>query len=145
MHGSWRKWVGAAFTVAALSGCGKNDNPNVVVEKTNNTPTASIPNDSGTTPAANPDPLDLKLHLPFDQACTNEIPADSPLALPPDTTLTGKNCGQLNDMVARVWNDIKFVGANGKPQTYIAELEIVSGNTPLGTIELLMQPDLAPN
>ena len=148
LGGNWRNWVGAGVAVAALSGCGTGDKPIVEIGKNDTSPTASVPGDGAATPAANPvaaGPVDPKLQVPFDDACVNEIPKNVPLGLPPDVTYTSKNCGQLNDAVARTWDAIKLVGPDGKPQTFVAELEVVSGDTALGTIELLMRPELAPN
>src|SRR4030095_10195066 len=65
--------------------------------------------------------------------------------LPPDVTYTRKSCGQLNDAVARTWNSIKYISDDGKAQTFLAELEVVCGENSLGTIELLMRPEIAPN
>ena len=144
LKGKWRRWVGAAVAAAALGGCGKDTKPEVAVEKKDPSPTASVAGDGAATPAAAAAP-DPKMHVPFDEACINEIPKNVPLDLPPDVTYAGKNCGHLNDAVARTWNSIKFVGPDGRAQTFVAELEVVSGDTPVGTIEMLMRPELAPN
>lgn len=86
-----------------------------------------------------------RLHQPFSQACTTEIHADSGVALPPVYTLTGKNTGLLNEEVQKVWDQIRFKDADGKPQTYLLTLEVSIGERSLGTIEMLMQPEWAPN
>jgi peptidyl-prolyl cis-trans isomerase B (cyclophilin B) len=146
---TWRNWVGAGVGIAVvgtlLGGC-NNGQPTMEAAKTEQTsPTVSIPNAADTTQAQGDSKLDPKLHEPFEEACTNEIPVNSPLGLPPDVTFTGKKCGLLHDAVFKLWDQIKFVGPDGKRQTYVAELEVASGNASLGIIELVMQPDLAPN
>src|SRR5205085_521080 len=86
-----------------------------------------------------------RLHQPFADACTTEINADSGVALPPTYTITQKNCGQLNEQIQKLWTDIKFTTADGKRQTYILTLDVVQGERQFGSIEILMQPDHAPN
>src|SRR5262245_60196571 len=142
----WRKWVGAGVAAAALAGCGKDAKPKVAVQPKDLAPTASVPGDAAAGPAvAVAVTVDPKMHMSFDEACINEIAANVPLTLPPDVTYTGKNCGHLNDEVARTWKSIKYVTDDGKAQTYIAELEVVCGDTAVGTIEMLMRPEIAPS
>jgi cyclophilin family peptidyl-prolyl cis-trans isomerase len=54
--------------------------------------------------------------------------------------MTGKSVGKLFTEVTRLWDDIKFVSPNGKPLAYSATVE-----TEMGTIEIALRPDLAPN
>ena len=142
-RGIWRKCAIAALFIGAV-GCSRtSDTGAVEAQKTQTTsPIASVPGPNTSTP---PVALDPKLHQSFEEACTNELNKDLPLELPPNLTLTGKNCGLLNDSVAKIWDQIKFVDENGKRQTFVAELEVVAGDVELGTIELLMQPEVAPN
>src|SRR5258708_7448269 len=79
-----------------------------------------------------------RLHQPFAEAATTEPPED--WQRPPDTTMTGKSVGKLFTEVTRLWDDIKFVSPNGKPLAYSATVE-----TEMGTIEIALRPDLAPN
>jgi peptidyl-prolyl cis-trans isomerase B (cyclophilin B) len=146
LHGTWRNWViaGAALMGAGLVGCNKSDATVEPVKAEDHSPAIDLPPDFGSAAAAETK-LDPKLHQPFEEACTNEIPANSPLALPPDVTATGKKCGVLHDAVFNLWDQVKFAAPDGRPQTFVAELEVAGGNTPLGTIEMVMQPELAPN
>jgi cyclophilin family peptidyl-prolyl cis-trans isomerase len=153
-NGNWRIWLGAAFAAAVVgvAGCTGGDKKGQV-EATSKEKTAlisSIPN--GEANAATPsDPptagsdADARMNLPFEQACITEINADAGFSLPPVRTTAGMNTGNLNDAVQKLWAQIKFVGPDGKPQTFVLEMEVVSGDQALGNIELLMQPELAPN
>lgn len=145
--GKWRICVGLGALAALVGMAGCNDAGRTQIgEKPTNAspPVASIPN--GAAPpsgiAAN---LDPKLHQPFEQACITEIDANVGVDLPPAQTLSGKNTGGLNDQIHKIWDTIKFVAADGKPITYVAELHLVAGDQDLGTIEILMRPDIAPN
>jgi cyclophilin family peptidyl-prolyl cis-trans isomerase len=117
--------------------------PKSPTEKT--VPTVSIrspetPAETSAQPAASD-----RLHQPFRQACTTEVTADSGVALPPVYTLAGKNTGSLNEAVQQIWDQIRFVDEQGKPQTFLLELEVGIGDRTLGTIEILTQPEWAPN
>jgi cyclophilin family peptidyl-prolyl cis-trans isomerase len=141
--GSWKIWIGLGL-VAMLAGCNERGNQGVVEKpKDMNPPVVSIPNGAG-NPTSNA-ALDPRLHQPFEQACITEIDANIGVDLPPATTLAGKNCGTINDQVHKIWDSIKFADQAGKPVTYIAEVQVTAGNSDLGTIEILMQPELAPN
>ncbi len=147
VRGSWRKCVGSGIAAAlvgtAFCGCDKSNEQSVEVKA----PTVAIgnvdvkPGNATQTEPAKPD----KYHQPFEEATTVEIPADAGVALPPALTRTGKNCGDLNEQVQKLWNTIKFTTADGKRQTYLLELDLSDGNQDFGTIEILMQPDAAPN
>ncbi len=149
LHVTWRKWVVSAIAAAAASGvagCGKG-NENAGKPDEAKPPTMSVANsESGdaktkATEPAEPD----RMHQPFEQAITEGVPSDAGVALPPPFTLAGLNCGELNLQAQKIWNTIKFVGADAKKQTYLIEFEVGQGSNPLGTIEILMRPELAPN
>ena len=145
LRGHWRIWVTFGLAATLLAGCSKNSGEQVgVTTSEQKAPTANISaasNANAETKDAKPD----RLHQSFADACTTEINADSGVALPPTYTITQKNCGQLNEQIQKTWNDIKFTSADGKRQTYLLTLEVVQAEKELGSIEILMQPDLAPN
>src|SRR5262245_24907977 len=146
LRGRWRSWVKFSLAAALLTGCSKDsDNQVEVAPGDPKAPTVSV---NGAAADANSETKDAKanrLNQTFAEACTTEINADSGVALPPTYTITQKNCGQLNEAVQNKWNDIKFATADGKPQTYRLTLDVTQADKELGTIEILMQPDLAPN
>jgi cyclophilin family peptidyl-prolyl cis-trans isomerase len=150
LRGRWRSWV--KFSVAAgllgvgAAGCtnSKDDAAHLdVIPGDGKSPSMNIGADAGTK--STNDPKADRLHQSFADACTTEINADSGVALPPTFTTTQKNCGQLNESLQKIWNDIKFTTADGKRQTYILTLDVAQGERAIGAIEILMQPDLAPN
>jgi cyclophilin family peptidyl-prolyl cis-trans isomerase len=59
---------------------------------------------------------------------------------PPDRTAAGKSVGKLYTEVVRLWDTIRFVNPQGQRLEYGATLD-----TDLGTIEIALRPDLAPN
>lgn len=148
---SWQKWVVSGIATAAacgFAGCGKSqEQPANGGESKSPTVAIASPGDSGTGTLAGPmtPAKPDKMHLPFDQAITEGVPSDAGVALPPPKTLAGLNCGELNEQVQRTWNTIKFVDAAGKKQTYLIELDVGSGATQFGAIEILMRPEIAPN
>lgn len=79
-----------------------------------------------------------RLHLPFGEATITDPPPDDQRL--PDRTLTGKSVGKLFVEVSKIWNDIRFLDAAGKPLQYRAVLD-----TELGPVEIALRPDLAPN
>src|SRR5436190_4243461 len=148
LRGRWRSWVEFGLAAILLAGCSNKDaGPQVEVGSGDaKTPTVNINSEgtgdaNGDTKEAKPD----RFNQPFADACTTEINADSGVALPPTYTITQKNCGQLNEQIQKLWNGIKFATADGKRQTYILTLDVAHGERELGTIEILMQPDMAPN
>jgi len=151
VHGRWRGWVGylvLAFAVNALAGCSNGDGGAVSVGPEDaKSPTLALnnSNDAQATAPAAAESATARRDQPFSEACTVEINADSGAALPPTTTINQKNTGQLYEDVQRTWNDIKFVTPDGKKQTFVLELDIHQGATRLGTIEILMRPEVAPN
>jgi peptidyl-prolyl cis-trans isomerase B (cyclophilin B) len=82
--------------------------------------------------------IDPRLNQSFKDATRADPPAEAPR--PPDTTATNKSVGKLYTDVARLWTEIPFVTAEGKRVEYSATLE-----TDLGTIEMALLPDAAPN
>jgi cyclophilin family peptidyl-prolyl cis-trans isomerase len=145
-------WLAGASWMTLLGGCGDKAAPQVEAHSQLSTkseitaPAASIPSVAVTKGAASDSsaPGD-SLHRPFAQACTTEVNADSGVALPPVYTLTGKNTGSLNEAIQEIWDQIRFVDDHGKPQTYVLEFEVAMGNQALGTLEILTQPEWAPN
>ena len=79
-----------------------------------------------------------RFEQPFDQAVTTEVGTDQ--RLPPDRTLTDKSTAELREQVERIWPHIKIADADGKPRPWSVTLD-----TDLGTIEIALRPDLAPN
>jgi cyclophilin family peptidyl-prolyl cis-trans isomerase len=153
-HGSWRIWtrtgVAGAALAGILTGCDKGTPSHAEIQEMTKSPTVAINSSAAAQPTANdqtalapakPD----RLNMPFSSACTVEINADSGVSLPPTITVNGKNSGELNEEVQRLWNQINFVDGEGKPQTYVLDFEIVQGMQELGTIEVLMRPEIAPN
>jgi peptidyl-prolyl cis-trans isomerase B (cyclophilin B) len=141
LRGNWRMWVGSGIAAALFIGCGgSKDQPG------NSGETVTVANSGadGQGDSKNPAKPD-KFHQPFEEAATFEVPADAAVALPPTLTLAGRNCGNLNEEVQKIWNTIKFTTAEGKRQTFIAELEVGNAKQEFGAIEILMQPDTAPN
>jgi peptidyl-prolyl cis-trans isomerase B (cyclophilin B) len=146
LRGRWRSWVKFGLAATLLAGCSKNSGDQVDVAPGD--PKAPTVNLNAGATEANAEAKETKLdrlNQSFAEACTTEINADSGVALPPTYTITQKNCGQLNEAVQNKWNDIKFTTANGKRQTYMLTLDVAQADKELGTIEILMQPDLAPN
>lgn len=83
--------------------------------------------------------VDPRLSQPFAEATLADPPQESDEKLT-NVTLTGKSVGKLYSEVVRSWDDIRFVAADGKRLTYRATID-----TELGTVEIHLQPDLAPN
>jgi peptidyl-prolyl cis-trans isomerase B (cyclophilin B) len=136
--------------VTGLAGCHENKGQVEAPSTENKAPTANLSNSIVSAGAAGATPpktvaVDPKMHVAFEQACVTEIIADDGFSLPPLQTANGHSTGQMNDAVHRIWDQIKFVDTDGKPQTYLAEIEVATGETAIGTIELLMRPELAPN
>ncbi len=112
----------------ALEGCGQHENgpenPTVL-------PT--------TTEAAKPAiPTDPHGQQPFAEATFSD-PAPDGQWLPAQTA-AGKSVGKLYLDVVKRWDEIRFVSSAGKPVRYSATVQ-----TQLGSIELTLRPDLAPN
>jgi peptidyl-prolyl cis-trans isomerase B (cyclophilin B) len=92
---------------------------------------------NGPTPSSTAS-LDPRLHQSFKEATTDEPPSDG--QRPPDLTMTNKRVGMLYEQVVHLWDDIHFETPSGKKIAYRAILD-----TELGTIEIALRPDLAPN
>jgi peptidyl-prolyl cis-trans isomerase B (cyclophilin B) len=118
-------WV---FLAVLLCGCSREDDS---ARKGPETPASADPV---------PTPVDQasaeQMNQPFAEATISDMP-DQYL---PDLTLSGKSVGKLYESVARRWDTIRYTDAKGKPITYIASLD-----TELGTIEIELLPNLAPN
>jgi cyclophilin family peptidyl-prolyl cis-trans isomerase len=82
--------------------------------------------------------VDPRLQQSFAEATRQEPPTEG--QRPPDLTLTGKSVGKLYMEVVRQWETIRFTTREGKPINYTAVLD-----TGLGSIEIALRPDLAPN
>jgi peptidyl-prolyl cis-trans isomerase B (cyclophilin B) len=80
---------------------------------------------------------DPGMHRPFQEATLADAPDGQEL---PAQTMTGKSVGKLYTQVVDLWNTISFEAASGKRLNYRALLQ-----TDLGTIEIVLWPDNAPN
>lgn len=128
VSGIWRSGMTGVLAAAVAVAAGCNRQP--AAEETPPQPE---------TPASAISPADLaRLHQPFHDATVPEPPGDQ--RLPPLTTLTGKSVGKLYLEVTRMWDQVRFVTADNKRQTYLATIA-----TDLGNIEITLQPDWAPN
>ncbi len=126
---TWGRRAGAWLILAfLLCGCNKQD----AVAK------------GGTDTPANPDAPPTaaqqanaeRMNQPFAEATISDMP-DQYL---PDITLSGKSVGKLYEAVVRRWDTIRFTDGKNQPIKYVAALD-----TELGTIEIELLPDLAPN
>lgn len=116
----------AGLLIVALVGCTRQP----VVES--EAPPAEVPI---VDPAA--DPIQ-RYQQPFDRAATTEVGRDQ--LLPPDRTVAGKSTAAMREQIERIWPDIKIADSTGKALPCFVSLE-----TELGSIELSLRPDLAPN
>lgn len=136
-----RRWIIAALgmtLVSGLVGCGSGSKPAIEEKSSDTTPAAQTasPQDAAAKPAtASPE---ARLQQSFHDATTQDPPTTC--QRPPDVTVTGKSVGKLFTEVARSWDSIKFVGADGKPINYRAIID-----TELGPIHVDLWPDVAPN
>lgn len=92
----------------------------------------TLPSTQASTPA------DPRLNQTFAAATLSEPPVD--FHKPPDLTLTGKSVGKLYTQLLAIWPTIELAGTDGKVLPIRAILE-----TDLGTIEISLRSDLAPN
>jgi peptidyl-prolyl cis-trans isomerase B (cyclophilin B) len=124
--------IGAVLLVGlTFGGCSRKEQASV----------GSAPEPSAQAPAsakAQPTAVDPRLQQPFEEATLANPPGE--WQRPPDVTLTNKSVGKLYTEVVRMWDDIRFVAANGKRLAYRAVLD-----TELGPIEIDLWPDVAPN
>jgi cyclophilin family peptidyl-prolyl cis-trans isomerase len=81
---------------------------------------------------------DPRYQQTFAEATRADTPAD--FQRPPDLTLTGKSVGKLYSELVAMWPTIQLVGPDGNLIPYVVTLE-----TDVGTIEIALRPDLAPN
>jgi cyclophilin family peptidyl-prolyl cis-trans isomerase len=134
----WTRILGQISVVGMLlavsiAGCEPN-HPNI--DLTEKTTAEARAEDAATGEKAIP--ADPRLQQSFAEATRSEPPVD--WQRPPDLTLTGKSVGKLYTAVVRLWDTIHFTTKAGKPIVYTAVLD-----TELGTIEIALRPDLAPN
>jgi cyclophilin family peptidyl-prolyl cis-trans isomerase len=144
----WRHLAAAALLGGVgIVGCGKKeaapesaasnrDGGTNAVAAQNNTPA-----DQNPSPAAPlPPPPNDEQHVPFAKAVHNADDPPPNASIPPDTTMTGKAVGKLYMDVTKIWDSIRFVNPQGQKIGYSATIE-----TDLGTIEIALRPDIAPN
>jgi peptidyl-prolyl cis-trans isomerase B (cyclophilin B) len=132
----------ALVAVLVLTGCGKQPEPPTPAEATPQTAPAEGAGGPAAQPAvadAAPPPQDAQ-HQPFSKATRggDDPPAES--NPPPAVTCSGKSVGKLYRDVVRLWDTIRFVTPDGRRLDYSATVE-----TDLGTLEIALRPDLAPN
>ena len=138
---------GLSLTLLLLVGCTKNDPPTEAPAK----PVAQTSADEKKeASAAKPVPGKLtsmqhaRLHQPFKDAVLLEPPADE--LRPPDMTVNGKNVAQLfesiagKDSVGGLWDQIPFVGDDGRTLKYQVVL-----TTQAGEIAIDLNTEEAPN
>ncbi len=142
--------LAAAALVGALglAGCGKKAaNPDNAQKPGEPAPPPVAAVAPPATGSASPQPEDLppppndEQHLPFAKATRRaEDGAPPEMQPPPDLTMAGKSVGKLYTEVIRLWDTIRFVNPQGQRLEYAATIE-----TDLGSIEIALRPDLAPN
>lgn len=130
---SARFWL-AGLLLFPLTACGGHKEEPRAAANTQSTAAADKPAPESTAPVA----VDPHLNQSFADATLAEPPVGD--LRPPETTLTGKSVGRLYEQVVKIWDTIKLVDEHGKPLIYRAILD-----TDLGTIEITLRPDLAPN
>ena len=140
------KWARGAAGIAAaglilaagLAGCGRQT-PAGAVGEAEGPPAVKEAQGADTATAAGPGTsADPRWQQTFAEATRAEPPEDWPR--PPDTTAAGKSTGRLYTDVVRLWPEVRFVSAAGRPVEYTAVLE-----TDQGTVEIALRHDWAPN
>jgi peptidyl-prolyl cis-trans isomerase B (cyclophilin B) len=115
-------------------GCQKNSPPAAQADANNDTTPAKVEGASGVNPATDP------LHR-FRQSFAEATRADAYADWEPvEKTIAGKAIGPLYEQVKQNWDNVKLVTSDGKKLTYVATLD-----TDMGTIEIELRPELAPN
>jgi cyclophilin family peptidyl-prolyl cis-trans isomerase len=110
---------------ATLAGCSDRAVPPAAARST--TSVADVPET----------PVD-KYDQPFAKATTDEVGPDQ---LPPvERTIAGKSAAKLRDEVELIWPSIKLIGVDQRPLAWVVTIE-----TDVGTIEVALRSDLAPN
>jgi cyclophilin family peptidyl-prolyl cis-trans isomerase len=133
-YGKRWKWAAAIFLAGILiAGCNRKNGGQPQAEASDE-PAADQKGGDEARPKA---PVEPRFRQPFAEATRAEPPPD---CRPPDTTLTGKSTGHLFAEVKGAWDSIPLVDDDGKLIPYRATLE-----TKLGSIEITLRPDLAPN
>jgi cyclophilin family peptidyl-prolyl cis-trans isomerase len=87
-----------------------------------------------------PPPPNDERHQPFAKATRRADDPPPEVQRPPDQTASGKSVARLYSEVVRLWDTIRFTDPRGQHLDYTATIE-----TDLGTIEIALRPDLAPN
>jgi cyclophilin family peptidyl-prolyl cis-trans isomerase len=126
-------WIGAAlvFGMAMTAGCDRfqsglgSEDASAASKTTPAEPEACVP-------------VDPRMQQSFAEATRKDPPADG--QRPPDVTLTGKSVGKLYSEVVNSWDTYQLVNSKGNLLNCTATLE-----TEMGTIEITLRPDLAPN
>jgi peptidyl-prolyl cis-trans isomerase B (cyclophilin B) len=134
---NWRRTrIGAAGLLVGLilGGCSCQEE-SAPAKAEDEQPAAAAETKSNGQAAAS---LDPRLHQSFQEATTAEPPGE--WQRPPDRTMTNRSVGKLYEQVVRLWDDIRFETPSGKKIAYRAILD-----TEMGTIEIMLRPDLAPN
>ncbi|MFL5240937.1 MAG: peptidylprolyl isomerase [Gemmataceae bacterium] len=115
----------AALAASLLVGCGKK------------APVAQAREKTEKSTKADTKPRDERYEQPFAMATRTDPPEDWQ---PVEKTMTGKSVGKLYEQIKETWDSVRLTGKNDKPLSLVAKLE-----TELGTIEITLRPDLAPN
>jgi cyclophilin family peptidyl-prolyl cis-trans isomerase len=124
----------AGLLLAPLFACGSHkEEPETASAAPASVDTAKV----AAAPAA-PVTVDPRLQQSFVDATLAEPPLGD--LRPPETTATGKSVGKLYEDVVKLWDGVKYVDSHGKNIVYKAVLD-----TDLGSIEITLRPDLAPN
>lgn len=132
----WLRWYGVGLAVCAgATGCGGGAKPGAAGQ-----PTVSIPGpSSGSAAGSGESTPPSSSPSAFANAVLTDT-ATGDVLPPPDRTLNGLSTGKLRGEVQKLWDEISFTSAAGKPLAYTATLD-----TELGTIALALLPDVAPN
>ena len=134
----WTRTLALAclIAIALLAGCNRKQGQPEARETTEEKDDASV---AAKSESAGPPQIvvDPRYRQTFADATRADPPPDS---RPEPATATGKSTGKLYTEVKRLWDTIPLVGDDGKPLRYRAVME-----TKLGTIEVDLKPELAPN
>lgn len=140
--GSRGCWWGGVLVTLGLYGCdGQQAAKNAVEDTTRPTTTtqaAPVATTPGAAAPAAPSADEQRLHQSFAAATRSDPPED--FQRPPDRTMTNKSVGKVYTEVVNTWENIRFTNARGKRIFYTASLD-----TEMGTIEITLLPDVAPN
>ena len=126
------------FAGAVLLAAGCDSGSKVGHVETPEAAAAPTPPLAGSTLAPGAAANDPRFKQSFAEATRSDTPSD--FQRPPDLTLTGKSVGKLYSDLVATWPTIQLVGPDGNLIPYVVTLE-----TDVGTIEIALRPDLAPN